>query len=83
MPKVEVDLPERIHDEIDHLVEQDEFVNREQVYEELLAMGVSSYDVEEEPAPEASETLFTQSVEDQQDPALRDDPGRDTDEFPP
>jgi Arc/MetJ-type ribon-helix-helix transcriptional regulator len=75
MPKVEVSLPDRVETEIDRLIEQGEFVNRDQAVEELLTMGVNAYDVEEEDAvPGADEDLFSQTVEDQQDPAMTDDP---------
>ena len=73
MPKVEVTLPDRITGDIDRLVNQDEFVNREQAVEELLSMGVSAYDTVEEQTQNEGEDLFTQTVEDQQDPAAMDD----------
>lgn len=73
MPKVEVTLPDRITGDIDRLVDQDEFVNREQAVEELLSMGVSAYDTVEEQTQDEGEDLFTQAVEDQQDPAAMDD----------
>ncbi|QSG13228.1 DUF7120 family protein [Halapricum desulfuricans] len=79
MPKIEVSLPDRIENEIRRLVEQDEFVNRDQAVEELLTMGVSAYDVEEdEPTTGAAEEdMFSQTVEDQQDPAMQDEPRDD------
>ncbi|QCC50716.1 DUF7120 family protein [Halapricum salinum] len=77
MPKVEVSLPDRIETEIARLVEQGEFVNRDQAVEELLTMGVSAYDVEEESETTVEEDLFTQTVEDQQDPAMHDEPQDD------
>ena len=73
MPKVEVTLPDRITGDIDRLVDQDEFVNREQAVEELLSMGMSAYDTVEEQTQNEGEDLFTQAVEDQQDPAAMDD----------
>lgn len=72
MPNVEVALPDRIDSEIDRLVEQGEFLNREQAVEELLSMGVSAYATTEE-TDEPEEDLFTQMTEDQQDPAARQD----------
>lgn len=72
MPKIEVDLPDRIDSDIDRLVEDDEFVNREQAIEELLSRGVSAYNVDSDDEPE-EEDLFTQTVEDQRDPAIRDE----------
>ncbi|MFQ3318279.1 MAG: Arc/MetJ-type ribon-helix-helix transcriptional regulator [Natronomonas sp.] len=75
MPEVEVSLPDRIDSEINRLIQQGEFLNREQAVEELLSMGVSAYAPTEE--TEQEEDLFTQMTEDQQDPAARQD---DTDE---
>ena len=75
MSKIEVTLPDRINDDIDRLVEQGEFVNREQAVEELLSMGVSTYNVTEETTTEEEE-LFTQTVDDQ-DPAMQDEPNDD------
>lgn len=78
MPKVEVSLPDRIESEIARLIEQGEFVNRDQAVEELLTMGVSAYDVEEDDeATVADEDLFTQAVDDQHDPAMQDEPQDD------
>ena len=78
MPKIEVSLPDRIENDIARLVEQGEFVNRDQAVEELLTMGVSAYDTEEESAaPGTDEDLFTQTVEDQQDPAMQNEPQDD------
>lgn len=71
MPDVEVSLPDRIDSEIDRLVNQGEFLNREQAVEELLTMGVSAYAPTEEEDQE--EKLFTQMTDDQQDPAARQD----------
>lgn len=81
MSKIELSLPDRIHSEIDRLVEQGEFLNREQAVEELLSMGVSAYDVDEESAPQQGENLFSQTVNDQQDPALQNDQQDDNHPF--
>jgi Arc/MetJ-type ribon-helix-helix transcriptional regulator len=75
MSKLETDLPERITGEIDRLVEQGEFLNREQAVEELLSMGVSAYTTTESTTEEEDVTLFTQAVEEQQDPAMEEDTG--------
>jgi Arc/MetJ-type ribon-helix-helix transcriptional regulator len=77
MPDVEVSLPDRIDSEIDRLIEQGEFLNREQAVEELLTMGVSAYAPTEETDQQEAEDLFTQMTEDQKDPAARDDDGDD------
>lgn len=76
MPEVEVSLPDRIDSEISRLVEQGEFLNREQAVEELLSMGVSAY-ATTETTDEPGQDLFTQMTDDQQDPAARGDNGDD------
>ena len=74
MPKISISLPDRIENDIDRLVEQGEFVNRDQAVEELLTMGVSAYETTDDPAETpAEEDMFSQTVEDQQDPAIQDD----------
>jgi Arc/MetJ-type ribon-helix-helix transcriptional regulator len=74
MADIGTELPDRIITEIDRLVEQGEFLNRDQAVEELLTMGVSAYETtEEDPAGEVDEDLFTQAIDDQQDPAAMDD----------
>ena len=71
-------MPDRIDSEIDRLVHEGEFLNREQAVEELLSMGVSAYAPTEDEDQEESEELFTQMTDDQQDPAARqDDQGDD------
>ena len=77
MPEVELNLPDRINSEIDRLVEQGEFLNREQAIEELLSMGVSAYDTVEETGPETNDELFTQAVDDQIDPAMTEEQDED------
>lgn len=72
MAKTDVDLPDRIISDIDRLVDAGEFVNREQAFEELLAMGVSAYGPSEETTEEPGEDLFEQNMTDQTDPAARD-----------
>jgi Arc/MetJ-type ribon-helix-helix transcriptional regulator len=72
MPDVEVSLPDRIDSEIDRLVSQGEFLNREQAVEELLSMGVSAYATTED-TEEVEGDLFTQMTDDQQDPAAMTD----------
>ncbi|QCJ45849.1 MULTISPECIES: CopG family ribbon-helix-helix protein [Haloprofundus] len=72
MSRVEVTLPDDLSDRIDRLVEQGEFLNRQAAMEELLSMGVSTYDTTDEPGEELDDELFNQKVEEQQDPALRD-----------
>lgn len=77
MPTLEIDLPDRIDADITHLVEQGEFVNEDQAVEELLTLGVSAYGPAESTTEEPGEDLFTQRVDDQQDPAAQDNPDED------
>jgi Arc/MetJ-type ribon-helix-helix transcriptional regulator len=77
MSKVEISMPDRIDSEIRRLVEQGEFVNRDQAVEELLSMGMSAYDTTTTDSQEPDQNLFSQAVEDQQDPAARSDTGDD------
>lgn len=76
MSKVEVSLPDRIDSEIRRLVDQGEFVNQDQAVEELLSMGMSAYNTTTE-SQEPDQNLFSQAIEDQQDPAARTDTGDD------
>lgn len=73
MPKVQVTLPDQVESEIQQLVQQGEFLNREQAVEELLSMGISAYDIGEDTTTEPDEELFTQAIEDQHDPAMQED----------
>jgi Arc/MetJ-type ribon-helix-helix transcriptional regulator len=75
MAELEITLSDRLDSEIDRLVEQGDFLNREQAIEELLSMGVSAYDTDDEDDPiEPDEEMFTQAVNERQDPAMDDDP---------
>jgi metal-responsive CopG/Arc/MetJ family transcriptional regulator len=74
MAETKVDLPDRAIGEIDQMIEQGEFVNREQAIEELLEMGLSAFQPTEEPASELEADLFSQSMADQEDPAALGDP---------
>ncbi|WP_254535971.1 DUF7120 family protein [Halomarina litorea] len=73
MPSMEVSLPDRIDSQIQRLVEQGDFLNREQAYEELVSMGISAYTTTEDTPDEMADDLFSQAVDDQQDPAARTD----------
>ncbi|NHX36070.1 MULTISPECIES: DUF7120 family protein [Halolamina] len=81
MAQIEVDLPDRITGELNRLVESGEFLNRERAVEDLLQRGVSAYDIEEEPTEEMDSDLFTQTVEDQQDPAMQEGGNEDEPTF--
>ncbi|MFH5802201.1 ribbon-helix-helix domain-containing protein [Haladaptatus sp. CMAA 1911] len=69
MATFEVALPDRIESDIDRLVEQGDFLNREQAIEELLTLGLSAQETGDESDEELDEDLFTQAVDEQQDPA--------------
>jgi len=71
MPNIEVSLPDRVDTEIDRLVDQGEFLNREQAIEELLSMGMSAY--ETTGTSTEDDEWVMQNVEDQTDPAMQDD----------
>ncbi len=43
MPKVEITVPEHLEMQIAQMVEQGEFVNREEAIEELLSTGIRAY----------------------------------------
>ena len=68
MVTLEVALPDRIKSDIDRPVEQGDFL-REQAIEKLLSLGVSAQDTDSESEEELTEDLFTQAVDDLQDPA--------------
>jgi len=43
MPKVEINIPEHLEMQITQLVEQGEFLNREEAIENLLSTGMKAY----------------------------------------
>ena len=43
MPKVEINIPEHLEMQITQLVDQGEFLNREEAVEELIATGLKAY----------------------------------------
>jgi len=43
MPKVEINIPEHTEMQITQLVEQGEFLNREEAIENLLSTGLKAY----------------------------------------
>jgi Arc/MetJ-type ribon-helix-helix transcriptional regulator len=43
MPKVEITVPEHLEMQIAQLIEQGEFVNREEAIQELLSTGLRAY----------------------------------------
>mgnify|MGYP006291335617 CR=1 FL=1 len=78
MAKIEMELSDRVESDIERMVQQGEFVNWDEAVEKLLTQGLSAYEpVEEEQAEELGGDMFQQSVADQHDPAMRDEPGDD------
>lgn len=75
MSRVKVSLPDQTDSEIQRLVDQGEFINRDQAIEELLSLGISAYGPTEESEDELEETGFNTVASEQQDPALQDDTG--------
>jgi len=71
--RIKVSLSDKTLNDIERLVEQGDFLDRERAVEDLLERGISAYNVteeEEEPAP--GEDMFGMTDE-QQDPAMQDD----------
>jgi len=60
MPKVEITIPEHLEMQIAQMVEQGEFVNREEAIEELISTGLKAYKA-------------SGPMEDDQEPGLEDD----------
>lgn len=73
MATFEVTIPDRIDSDIERLVDQGDFLNREQAIEDLLSLGISSHGPTTETDEEMTDDLFTQAVDDQQDPASQRD----------
>ncbi|WP_276273140.1 ribbon-helix-helix domain-containing protein [Haloarcula litorea] len=73
MTKVKVSLPDQVESDIDRLVEQGEFLNRDQAVEDLLSRGISAYNATAEEDETAVEEDMFGTTDEQQDPAMRDD----------
>ncbi|PSQ18730.1 CopG family transcriptional regulator [Halobacteriales archaeon QS_9_67_17] len=74
MSDMKINLPDRIDSEIDRFVQQGEFINRDEAVEELLTLGLTAFDTDDDPGREPGEDLFTQATDDQVDPAADTDP---------
>lgn len=74
MSETTIDLPDRIDSEIERFIQQGEFINRDEAVEELLTLGLTAFNVEDEPTQSPGENLFTQTTDDQHDPAADMDP---------
>jgi Arc/MetJ-type ribon-helix-helix transcriptional regulator len=55
MPKVEITIPEHLEMQIAQMVEQGEFLNREEAVEDLLSTGLKAYKASgpNDPEPES------------------------------
>ncbi|WP_424004650.1 ribbon-helix-helix domain-containing protein [Haloarcula salina] len=74
MSKIKVSLPDQVDSDIQRLVEQGEFLNRDQAVEDLLKRGISAYQTTTESTDETlDEEIFDQTASEQQDPAMQDD----------
>jgi Arc/MetJ-type ribon-helix-helix transcriptional regulator len=73
MPTFEVSLPDKIDTDIQSLVDQGEYLNREQAVEDLLSRGISAYQTTADTSDEGFDDAFAEGFDDQQDPARRDD----------
>lgn len=73
MTKVTVSLSDQIESDLQRLVDQGEFISRDQAIEDLLSRGLSAYQPVDESSDEMDETLFDRVTDEQQDPALQDD----------
>ncbi|MBX0295462.1 ribbon-helix-helix domain-containing protein [Haloarcula nitratireducens] len=74
MSRIKVSLPDQVDSDIDRLVEQGEFINRDQAVEELLSRGISAYNTTtEDDTTDVDDDMFGQTTNEQQDPAMQDD----------
>jgi len=74
MPTYEVSLPDKMESEIERVVAEGDFLNREQAIEELLSRGISVYNETAETTDDGFEDTFGGGFDEQSDPAMRDDP---------
>jgi len=74
MSKIKISLPDQVDSDIQRLVEQGEFINRDQAVEDLLTRGISAYDTttEDSDSP-VDDEMFGQTTAEQHDPAMEDD----------
>lgn len=75
MTQIEVSLPDQTESEIQRLVDQGEFINRDQAIEKILARGIQAYDVPDDSETAMDDEVFDTVTNEQQDPAMHDDPG--------
>ena len=74
MSRIKLSLPDQVDSDIQRLVDQGEFLNRDQAVEDLLKRGISAYNVtSEETESPVDGDMFGQTTAEQQDPAQMDD----------
>lgn len=76
MTSVTISLSDQLESDLQRLVDQDEFISRDQAIEDLLSRGLSAYQSVEESSDEMDEmdeNVFDRAADEQQDPALQDD----------
>jgi Arc/MetJ-type ribon-helix-helix transcriptional regulator len=74
MSRIKLSLPDQIDSDIQRLVEQGEFLNRDQAVEDLLKRGISAYQTTtEDTESPVDDDMFGQTAAEQQDPAQMDD----------
>lgn len=77
VPTYEVSLPDKMESKITRVVQEGDFVNREQAIEELLSQGISVYNRSETSEDDSYGDTFAGGFDEQHDPALQDDPSPD------
>lgn len=78
MPTYEVSLPDKMESKINRVVQEGDFLNREQAIEELLSRGISVYNTTASSSSDDSYgDSFGGQFDEQHDPALQDDPSDD------
>ncbi|MFB6082523.1 MAG: ribbon-helix-helix domain-containing protein [Halanaeroarchaeum sp.] len=75
MTTVEVTLPDDLDAELDRMVDEGQFLSREQAIEELLSTGLSAYDTTAGESEQRLEETVEQTFQDQGDPAMQEDEG--------
>ncbi|MFB6254393.1 MAG: CopG family ribbon-helix-helix protein [Halobacteriaceae archaeon] len=66
MPTIEVSIPDQLEMQIEQMVDEEDFVSRQEAYEQLLQAGLSTYkaqETSEEPGTEFAEEMMGQSSE--------------------
>jgi len=63
MPRVEVEVPDNVEVELDRLVNEGEFVSRQEAAEEILAHGLQVYEPETDTSREEEEYFGEEMLE--------------------